>query len=260
MWHFYQSASNLVLFYKVFAGLMCAAFVVLMLFPLIYEEQIQSFILHSNLHITLRPLRNDLGRHIENWTQWKLLLPGLQLHVSLLLPVFFPLSWLFSAVPRYPAGSSSTDRPQHVWAALCHSYLLAMDKVRICESLKHLKHLCRRCIEAWKPSETRHHICWLISRRYILMTLFCETITQTRPNKAARDARLSMTVISTCFRALATQTRLYWSVCFSQRLHLLTINEFLKQNLQRNDGCVDCNSHTGWNLVSSGWLHTERQS
>lgn len=35
---------------------------------------------------------------------------------------------------------------------------------------------------------------------------------------------------------------------FSQRLHLLTfmINEFLKQKLQRNDGCVYCNSHTGY--------------
>lgn len=137
------------------------------------------------------------------------------------------------------------------WAGLCHGYLLAMDKVRICESLKHLKLLCRRCIEALKQSETRHHICWLIGRRYILMTLFCETMTQTRPNKAARDARLSMTVISTCFGAFSTQTRLYWSVCFSQRLHLLTfvlltINEFLKQNLQRNDGCVSCNSHTGY--------------
>lgn len=81
------------------------------------------------------------------------------------------------------------------WAGLCHGYLLAMDKVRICESLKHLKLLCRRCIEALKQSETRHHI---------LMTLFCETMTQTRPNKAARDARLSMTVISTCFGAFST--------------------------------------------------------
>lgn len=91
--------------------LMCAALLVLMLFPLIYEEQIQSFILPSNLHITLRSLHNNLGRQIENWTQWKLLLPGLQLHVSLLPPV--------SGVLCSCLGSSSTDCPQRVCERIC---------------------------------------------------------------------------------------------------------------------------------------------
>lgn len=257
-----------------------------MLFPLIYEEQIHLFTLWSS--------HKNLGRQIENWTQSESFCCQVSSSMFLcyflfrcgghaflvsrvrflsfvlisfscsLLPSWFLFHWLSSAclwAYLWP------------WPGLCHSYLLAMDKARICESLKHLKHLCRHCIEALKQSEIRHHICWLIGHRYILMTLFCETMTPARPNKATHDPRLSMSVISTCYGAFSTQTRLHWSVCFSQSLHLwtfalLTINQFLKQNLQRTDGCVYCCNHTGYScfglivlkLGVSGWLHTAKQS
>lgn len=74
-----------------------------------------------------------------------------------------------------------------------------MGKVRLCETLKHSKHLCQSCIEALKQSETRLHddICWPTFTTPVHYTGTDELCTI--PNKATHHTRLLIIMINTYF-------------------------------------------------------------